>query len=85
MSKINDALEELTTNILMNNDMLKIPVDVLEIAKLNGINVYEADLERKISGAIRYDKETKKFEILLNKNDSSVRPEISNTIDTDLL
>jgi Zn-dependent peptidase ImmA (M78 family) len=73
MSKIINELEELSTNILMNNDMLKIPVDVLKLAKLNDIRVYEADLEKNISGAIRYDKETKKFEILINKNDSPVR------------
>lgn len=73
MSKIINELEELSTNILMNNDMLKIPVDVLKLAKLNDIKVYEADLEKNISGAIRYDKETKKFEILINKNDSPVR------------
>lgn len=73
MSKIIDELEELSTNILMNNDMLKIPVDVLKLAKLNDIRVYEADLEKNISGAIRYDKEDKKFEILINKNDSPVR------------
>ena len=73
MSKIINELEELSTNILMNNDILKIPVDVLKLAKLNDIRVYEADLEKNISGAIRYDKETKKFEILINKNDSPVR------------
>lgn len=73
MSKIINELEELSTNILMNNDMLKIPVDVLKLAKLNDIRVYEADLEKNISGAIRYDKEAKKFEILINKNDSPVR------------
>lgn len=69
MSKINNKLEELTSSILLNNDMYKIPVDVVKIARLNGIIVYEGDLEKNISGAIRYDKKTEKFEILVNKND----------------
>lgn len=73
MSKINSKLEEFTTNILLNNDMLKIPVDVLKIAKLSDIEVYGGDLDKNISGAIRYDKETKKFAILINKNDSVAR------------
>lgn len=73
MSKINKELEELTSSILLNNDMYKIPVDVVEIAQANDIAVYEGDLEKKISGAIRYDKKSDKFEILVNKNDSKVR------------
>ncbi|MBQ3145844.1 MAG: ImmA/IrrE family metallo-endopeptidase [Clostridia bacterium] len=73
MNKINNRLEELTSNILLDNDMYKIPVDILKIAKINDIEVYEGDLDKKISGAIRYDKENKKFAILLNKNDSAVR------------
>lgn len=73
MGKINNKLEELTSSILLNNDMYKIPVDVVKIAKANGIIVYEGDLEKNISGAIRYDKETKKFEILVNKNDAKER------------
>ena len=73
MSKINERLEELTSDILMNNDMYKIPVDVFCIAKNNDISIYEGDLNKDISGAIRYDKNTKKFEILINKNDLRVR------------
>lgn len=73
MSKINDKLEELTSNILLNNDMYKIPVDVVKIANTNDISVYEGELDKKISGAIRYDKPKDNFEILVNKNDSKVR------------
>lgn len=73
MSKINNELEELTTDILINNDMLKIPVDILKIAKTNDIEVYAGELDKKVSGAIRYDKEKDKFAILVNKNDSMVR------------
>jgi len=73
MSKIKKELEQLTSNILLDNDMYKIPVDVLKIARANDIEVYEGDLDKKISGAIRYYKDTKKFVILLNKNDSVVR------------
>lgn len=73
MSKTNDKLEELTSNILLDNDMYKIPVDVISIAKSNDIKVFEASLDKKISGAIRYNKATDKFEILINKNDAKVR------------
>lgn len=71
--KINRELEELTSNILLNNDMYKIPVDVVKIANANDIKVYEGDLDKKVSGAIRYNKEEEKFEILVNKNDAKVR------------
>lgn len=73
MSKTNNKLEELTSNILLNNDMYKIPVDVISIAKSNDIKVFEASLDKKISGAIRYNKATDKFEILINKDDARVR------------
>ena len=35
MSKINQNIEELTSSILLNNDMYKIPVDVIKIANAN--------------------------------------------------
>lgn len=73
MSKTNEKLEELASNILLDNDMYKIPVDVISIAKSNDIKVFEASLDKKISGAIRYNKSTSKFEILINKNDARVR------------
>lgn len=73
MSKIINEFEELTSNILINNDMFKVPVDVVKIAKLNDIAVYEGDLEKSVSGAIRYNKEKENFEILVNKNDTRER------------
>lgn len=73
MSKTNDKLEELTSNILLSHDMYKIPVDVISIAKANDIKVFEASLNKKISGAIRYNSSTNKFEILINKDDAKVR------------
>lgn len=75
MSNINNKLEELSASILINNDMLKVPVDVLKLARLNNIKVYQGDLnlDKKISGVIRYDKAIKAFEILVNKNDPPVR------------
>ena len=73
MSKINNELEELTSDILLNNDMYKIPVDVIKIANANDIKVYEGDLDKKLSGAIKYDKDKEEFEILINKNDAKVR------------
>lgn len=69
MSKINKELEELATQILLDNDMLyKTPVGIIQIAKNYGINVYEGELNNEVSGAIRYNEKNKKFEILANKN-----------------
>lgn len=73
MSKINNNLEELTSSILLSNDMYKVPVDVVKIANANDIKVYEGDLDKKISGAIRYNGKEERFEILVNKNDVGVR------------
>lgn len=73
MSKIINDLEELTSSILLSNDMYKVPVDVIKIANSNDIKVFEGDLDKKISGAIRYNKKEERFEILVNKNDVGVR------------
>ncbi len=73
MSKINNDLEELTSSILLSNDMYKVPVDIIKIANVNDIKVYEGDLDKKVSGAIRYNKATSEFEILVNKKDAKVR------------
>lgn len=73
MSKIINELEELTSNILLSNDMYKVPADVIKIANANDIKVYEGELDKKISGAIRYNNSQKRFEILVNKNDVKVR------------
>ncbi len=70
MNKINKSLEELTSSILLKNDMYKIPVDVIGIAKANDIKVYKGNLDKKISGAIRYNRSTNEFEILVNENDT---------------
>lgn len=71
MSKINERLEELTSEILLATDMYSIPVDVIRIANMNDIRVYEANLENNISGAIRL--ENGKYEILVNSQDSDNR------------
>lgn len=73
MNKINEDIEELTSEILLNNDMYKVPVDVIKIANANDIKVYEGILNKKISGAIRYDKDEEKFAILVNKNNVKTR------------
>ena len=69
MSKIKENLEDLTSRILVNNDMYNIPVDPVKIAKTYGIEVYQGEIDNKIAGAIRYYKEKEKIEILVNKND----------------
>ena len=73
MIRINEKLEEFTSDILLNNDMYTIPVDVIMLAHNNEIKVFEAELDKNISGAIRFNNDTKKFEILVNSKDSKVR------------
>lgn len=74
MSKIKDYLEELTTQILIDNDMLdKVPVNVISIAKTYGIDVYTSKFDNGVSGAIRYNNENEKFEIIVNKNNVVAR------------
>lgn len=74
MNKIRENLEELTTQVLLDNDMLyKVPVDVISIAKNYGIKAYSAELNNEVSGAIKYDDKSKKFEIIVNKNNPGVR------------
>lgn len=73
MSKIKENLEDLTSRILVNNDMYNIPVDPVKIAKTYDIEVYQGELDNKIAGAIRYYKEKEKFEILVNKKDPMVK------------
>lgn len=73
MSSVNKELETLANDILVKNDMLKIPVDLIKIANNNNIDVYYQELPTNISGAIRYDSKSNKFQILLQKKDSSNR------------
>lgn len=73
MSNINEKLEELTSDILIQNDMYKIPVDLIKIANNYNIDIYQIELDGKISGAIKYYKAEDKFTILLNEKDSEVR------------
>lgn len=74
MQKTKEYLEELTSQILVDNDMLyKVPVDVVGIAKSYGIDVYQAELDNEISGAIRYEQKKDKFEIIVNKNNAKAR------------
>lgn len=73
MANINYNLEEFTSDILIQNDMYKIPVDLIKIANNNNIEVYQSEVEEKISGAIKYYKKEDKFIILLNEKDSEFR------------
>lgn len=73
MANINYNLEEFTSDILIQNDMYKIPVDLIKIANNNNIEVYKSEVEEKISGAIKYYKKEDKFIILLNEKDSEFR------------
>lgn len=73
MASINMKLEALANDILVKNDMLKIPVDLVRIAENHNIDVYIQQLPKDVSGAIRYNKEKDRFQILLQKTDPDNR------------
>lgn len=73
MSKIIPSLEKKASDILFENDMLKLPVDLIKIADNYNIDVYYKELPDGISGAIKYDVKDEKFKILLAKNESKKR------------
>lgn len=73
MEKIKQEIEELTSDILLKNDMFKVPVDIIQLASNYNIDVYKQDLGKGISGAIRYDDKSQTFSILLNQAESQKR------------
>lgn len=70
MSNINTRIEKKANDILLKNDMLKLPVDLIKIAKNNDIEVYATSLPNDISGSIKYNEEKQKFQILIEESDS---------------
>lgn len=73
MSRINEKLEIFALEILTQNDMLRLPVDLAIIASNNDIEVYKESLPNGISGAIKYNRDINKFQILIEKFDSFAR------------
>lgn len=73
MNKINMELERKAIDILANNDMLKLPVNLSQIAINNNIDVYCGHLPDDISGAIRYNHTKNKFEILIEESENYTR------------
>ena len=73
MAKINNNLENLANDILLKNDMFRLPVDLIKLAKNNNIDVYYTILPNQISGAIRYNIDKNKFEILINETENKSR------------
>ena len=73
MSRINKTLEQKANEILVKNDMLKIPVNLLKIADNHQIEVYYRDLPNSTSGAIRFNHTKNRFQILIQKSDSERR------------
>ncbi len=74
MSQIRKDLEDLTTQILVDNDLMyKAPIDVISLANLYDIKVYGIKTKNEISGAITYDKDEDYFEILVNTNNAKTR------------
>jgi len=53
--------------------MLKLPVDLIRIANNNKIEVYYKKLPNGISGAIRYDNDKKRFQILIANDEPQNR------------
>jgi len=70
---INITLENLAKDILINNDMLKLPVNLIEIATNHNIEVYYEKLPEGISGAIKYNKEKEKYQILIEESEPESR------------
>lgn len=73
MAKLDKKLEHEANDILCTNDMLRVPVDLIEIATNNDIEVYYQKLPEDISGAIKYNDEKKKFQILIEKCEPEYR------------
>lgn len=72
--KMRRKLERLAQEILVDNDMLsQLPVNLLEIAHSNNIEVYYTELPDDVSGAIKYDKEQNKFKIIIKASLPRVR------------
>lgn len=62
-------LERFARNILVESDMMyQLPVNLIEIANLNGIDVYYKEMPPNVSGAIKYDSVDKKFKIMIKSN-----------------
>ncbi len=65
---MDEKIEKMTEEILIKNDIYKIPADIIAIAKNNNINVYKMDMPNdNIMGIIRYDSKSDSFIIALNK------------------
>ena len=72
--RMKKKLERLAQEILVDNDMLnQLPVNLLEIARSNNIEVYYTELPDDVSGAIKYDKESNNFKIVVKNSLSIVR------------
>lgn len=64
-----NKLEKLAEQILIDSDMFnRLPVNILEIARINDIEVYYKELPEDVSGAIKYDKERDKFKIIIKNS-----------------
>lgn len=70
---INQKLEDMAKEILMENDMLKLPVNLTTIADNYNIDVYSTSLPAGISGAIKYNDNNKRFEILIENTENENR------------
>ena len=66
-------LEEVTSNILVKNDMMRLPVSLSVIAKNLNIDVFQGELPEGISGAIRFNRENQKFQIMVEKRENFKR------------
>lgn len=73
MDRIKNKLERKANTILVNNDMLKLPVDLIKIADSYNIDVYYKKMPEGVSGAIKFDNDENKFKILLSDSEPKIR------------
>ena len=73
MLKYNAKLEKMASDILVKNDMMRLPVSLSVIAKNLNIDVFQGELPEGISGAIRYNRENQKFQIMVEKRENFKR------------
>ncbi len=71
MTRIDRKLEQKANSILVKNDMLTVPVDLITIANNHDIEVYHDRLPKGISGSIKYNGE--KFQIVIDETESLVK------------
>ena len=85
MLKYNAKLEKMASDILVKNDMMRLPVSLSVIAKNLNIDVFQGELPEGISGAIRYNRENQKFQIMVEKRENFKRQRFAILMEENML